>query len=157
MQAPDISLAGYKDHPMTGNLPSLDAAKTQAKALRTAMQATGQDISHSQSLELIAKSHGIKDWNTLHAKIGNQPHAPVELGQIVEGRYLQQPFVAEVLGITQLSEGRYSVVLHLAEAVDVVSFDSFSNFRRRITKVIGGDGRAFDRTSDGVPHLEIRL
>lgn len=142
---------------MTGVLPSIDAAKAQAKALRAGLIASGQEVSHSQSLELIAKSLGFKDWNTLHAKIGNAPRPPVAMGQIVEGRYLKQPFVAEVLGITQLSDGRYSVVLHLAEAVDVVSFDSFSNFRRRITKVIGPDGRSFDRTSDGAAHLEIRL
>jgi hypothetical protein len=142
---------------MTGVLPSIDAAKAQAKALRASLIASGQEASHSQSLELIAKSLGFKDWNTLHAKIGNAPRPPVAMGQIVEGRYLKQPFVAEVLGLTQLSDGRYSVVLHLAEAVDVVSFDSFSNFRRRITKVIGPDGRSFDRTSDGVAHLEIRL
>ncbi|MCF8484416.1 MAG: hypothetical protein K9G71_04325 [Rhodobacteraceae bacterium] len=142
---------------MTGVLPSIDAAKAQAKALRASLIASGQEASHSQSLELIAKSLGFRDWNTLHAKIGNAPRPPVAMGQIVEGRYLKQPFVAEVLGLTQLSDGRYSVVLHLAEAVDVVSFDSFSNFRRRITKVIGPDGRSFDRTSDGVAHLEIRL
>lgn len=142
---------------MTGALPSLDAIKAQAKALRASLSATGQDISHSQSLELIAKSFGFKDWNTLHAKIGNGPHPPVMLGQIVEGHYLKQPFVAEVLGVTQLSDGRYSVVLRFAEAVDVVTFDSFSNFRQRITKVVGPDGRSFDRTSDGQPHLQIRL
>jgi hypothetical protein len=142
---------------MTGPLPSLDAVKAQAKALRATLIASGQEVSHSQSLELIAKSLGFKDWNTLHAKIGNGPHLPVALGQIVEGRYLKQPFVAEVLGITQLSDGRYSVVLQLAEAVDVVSFDSFSNFRQRITKIVGADGRSFDRTSDGTAHLEIRL
>jgi hypothetical protein len=142
---------------MTGALPSLDAVKAQAKALRASLLTTGQDISHAQALELIAKSLGFKDWNTLHAKIGNAPRAPVVLGQIVEGQYLKQPFVAEVLGVTQLSEGRYSVVLDFAEAVDVVTFDSFSNFRRRITKVVGADGRSPDRTSDGAPHLVIRL
>lgn len=142
---------------MTGALPSLDAAKAQAKALRASLQASGQDISHAQALELIARSLGFKDWNTLHAKIGNTPRAPVVLGQIVEGHYLKQPFVAEVLGVTQLSEGRYSVVLDFAEPVDVVSFDSFSNFRRRITKVVGADGRSAERTSDGAPHLVIRF
>ncbi len=143
--------------PMTGALPSLDAAKAQAKALRTSLLATGQDITHSQSLELLAKSLGFRDWNTLHAKIGNGPHPPVALGQLVEGHYLKQPFVAEVLGVTRLSDGRYSVVLDFAEAVDVVTFDSFSNFRRRVTKIVGCDGRSFDRTSDGQPHLVIRL
>lgn len=138
-------------------LPTLEAAKAQAKALRTTLAAEGRDISHSQALELIAKSHGRKDWNTLHAAIGNGPYPPVTLGQIVEGAYLKQAFTAEVTGVVQLSEGRYQVTLDLAEAVDVVTFDSFSNFRKRVNKVVGPDGRSFDCTSDGVPHLTLRL
>ena len=87
-------------------LPTLDAARAQAKALRATLAAEGREITHSAALELIAKSHGLRDWNTLHAAIGNTPPPPVTLGQIVEGRYLGQPFTAEVIGITQLSEGR---------------------------------------------------
>ncbi|SEM60088.1 hypothetical protein SAMN04488103_101592 [Gemmobacter aquatilis] len=142
---------------MTGILPTRDGAKAQAKALRAAMQAEGRDISHGEALELIAKSHGLKDWNTLSAAIGNGPQAPVALGQIVGGRYLKQRFVAEVLGVVELSAGRYEVTLHFAEAVDVVTFDSFSNFRSRVTKVVGPGGRSFDATSDGVPHLVLDL
>jgi hypothetical protein len=56
-----------------------------------------------------------------------------------------------------LSEGRYEVVLDLDQPVDVVTFDSFSNWRSRVTKVIGPDGRSFDATSDGIPHLVLKL
>lgn len=138
-------------------LPTLDAAKAQAKALRASLAAEGREITHSAALELIAKSHGLKDWNTLHAAIGNTPPPPTMLGQIVEGRYLNQPFTAEVLGITQLSEGRFEITLHLAEPVDVVTFDSFSNFRSRVRKTVDASGRSFDKTSDGTPHLVLRL
>lgn len=138
-----------------GQLPTLETAKAQARALRAALQAEGTDISHSAALELVAKSHGMRDWNTLHAAIGNRPPPPLVPGQIVEGRYLKQPFLAEVLGVTQLSEGRWEVVLQLDTPVDVVTFDSFSNFRSRVTKVIGADGRSFDTTSDGQPHLVV--
>lgn len=141
---------------MTGLYPSLEAAKAQAKALRAAMAADGQPISHAQALELVAKSHGCKDWNVLHAKSGNRPAAPVALGQIVQGHYLKQPFLAEVIGIRELSPGRYEVELDLDQPVDVVTFDSFSNWRKRIRKVVDAAGRAFDKTSDGVPHLELR-
>ncbi len=72
-------------------LPTLDAAKAQAKALRQTLATEGREITHSAALELIAKSHGLKDWNTLHAAIGNAPPPPATLGQIVEGRYLNQP------------------------------------------------------------------
>ena len=138
-------------------LPTLDAARAQAKALRATLAAEGREITHSAALELIAKSHGLRDWNTLHAAIGNTPPPPVTLGQIVEGRYLGQLFTAEVIGITQLSEGRYEITLDLAEPVDVVTFDSFSNFRSRVRKTVDAYGRSFDKTSDGVPHLALRL
>lgn len=138
-------------------LPTLDAAKAQAKALRQTLATEGRNITHSAALELIAKSHGVKDWNTLHAAIGNTPPPPVTLGQIVEGHYLNQPFTAEIIGIIQLSESRFEITLDLAEAVDVVTFDSFSNFRKRVRKTIDAYGRSFDKTSDGKPHLVLRL
>lgn len=141
---------------MSRLLPSLEAAKAQAKALRAALSDEGREISHSAALELVAKSHGLRDWNTLHAAIGNRPPPPLAPGQLVEGRYLKQDFLAEVLGVTQLSEGRWEVVLEFDRPVDVVTFDSFSNFRSRVRKVIGADGRSFDTTSDGVPHLVLR-
>lgn len=139
-------------------LPTLEAAKAQARALRATLALEGREITHSAALELIAKSHGLHDWNTLHARIGNRPPPPpMALGQIVEGHYLGQPFTAEIIGITQLSEGRFEVTLDLAEPVDVVTFDSFSNFRSRVRKVVDAEGRAFDKTSDGMPHLVLNL
>lgn len=140
----------------THALPTLDAARAQAKALRQTLALEGRDITHSAALELIAKSHGLRDWNTLHAAIGNAPPPPVALGQIVEGHYLNQPFTAEIIGVAQLSEGRYEITLDLAEPVDVVTFDSFSNFRKRVRKTVDAYGRSFDKTSDGKPHLVLR-
>lgn len=141
----------------TTRLPGHEAAKAQAKALRAALEAEGREISHSAALELVAKSHGMRDWNTLSAAIGNRPDPVLQLGQLVQGRYLKQPFLAEVVGLVQLSEGRWQVTLQLDQPVDVVSFDSFSNFRSRVVAVIGPDGRSPDTTSDGVPHLVLEL
>ena len=140
-----------------GLKPTLDAAKAQARALRVALAAEGCEIGHGQALELVAKSHGYKDWNTLHAAIGNGPVPPLTFGQRVQGTYLKQPFLAEVTGLRHLSEGRYEVVLEFDQPVDVVTFDSFSNFRSRVTKVVGPDGRSFETTSDGLPHLVLDL
>ena len=145
-----------------GQKPTMEGAKAQARTLRAALAAEGREVGHSQALELVAKSHGFRDLNMLHAAIGNGPVPPVGMGQVVEGRYLKQRFLGEVTGIRQLSEGRYSegryeVTLHFDEPVDVVTFDSFSNFRTRVSKVVGPDGRSFDVTSDGVPHLVIDL
>ena len=134
-------------------LPSLAAAKGQARYIRKDLAAQGREISHSAALELVAKSYGHKDWNTLHAAIGNEARAPVFVGQIVAGHYLGQPFLAEVIDLQQGADGQYDVTLALEKAVDVVTFDSFSNFRSRIRKTVGADGRSADQTSDGVPHL----
>ncbi|MGR3662788.1 MAG: glyoxalase superfamily protein [Paracoccaceae bacterium] len=142
---------------MTGVIPSLDALKLQAKELRKSLNGEGREVRHGQALELIAKSHGFRDWNTLHAAVGNAPRPPVVVGQIVEGRYLGQEFVGEVLGVQVLSEGRYRVTFDFAEAVDVVTFDSFSNFRKRVSKTVDSTGRSFDRTSDGQPHIVLAM
>lgn len=142
---------------MNGIPPSLDALKSQAKELRKSLIWEGRDLSHGQALELVAKSHGYKDWNTLHAAVGNAPRSPVQIGQIVEGHYLGQEFTGEVLGVQVLSEGRYRITLDFAEAVDVVTFDSFSNFRKRVSKTVDSLGRSFDRTSDGQPHIVLTM
>ena len=142
---------------MTEAILSLDALKSQAKELRKSLTWEGRDVTHGQALELVAKSHGFRDWNTLHATIGNAPRPPVVVGQIVQGRYLGQEFVGEVLGVRVLTEGRYRVTFDFAEAVDVVTFDSFSNFRKRVSKTVDSTGRSFDRTSDGQPHIVLSI
>lgn len=136
-------------------LPNLAAAKAQARHLRAERAAQGQPISHSTALELLARAHGFRDWNTFHAAIGNEPRPPVAEGQIVPGQYLKQPFLAEVTSVTPCGEGLYEVTLTLAEPVDVVTFDSFSNFRSRIRKILAEDGTSPEATSDGVPHLRL--
>ena len=41
------------------------------------------------------------------------------------------------------------------EPVDVVTWDSFSAFRRRVSCTIDRRGRTAERTSDGRPHMEL--
>ncbi|NPD14211.1 hypothetical protein HOY34_03235 [Xinfangfangia sp. D13-10-4-6] len=134
-------------------IPSTDQAKDQARMLRAELARQGHEVSHSAALELVAKAHGFHDWNTLHARAGNRQPPPAMPGDTVAGRYLGQEFLAEVVAIRLLSEGRYEVELQLDQPVDVVTFDSFSNYRSRIRKEIDAKGRSFDKTSDGVPHL----
>ncbi len=135
-------------------LPGLDALKRQARRLRDGLEADGDFISHSESLELIAKQYGFRNWNTLHAACGNRP-APLALGAQVTGRYLGQPFTARVIGMEARGQGRMRLSLDLDEPVDVVTFESFSAFRRRITGVINENGETSERTSNGEPHLVI--
>ena len=136
------------------NLPSRDVLKDQAKRLRAALDRTDDPVSHSRALELVAQQYGFRDWNTLSAALGNGPEGKViALGDAVSGRYLKQPFSGEVIGLQQLSGGRRRLTIQFEKPVDVVSFDSFSAFRSRITTVIDADGRAVEKTSDEIPHL----
>ncbi len=132
---------------------SIDAAKAQAKRLRAELAADGTEVSHGKALELVAHQYGYRDWNTLHAAMGNRPPADWAVGEQVRGRYLGQPFSAEILAVEVLQPGWFRLSLQLDQPVDVVTFDSFSNFRRRLTSVVGPRGCSPARTSDGQPHL----
>ena len=140
-------------------LPAIDALKEQAKRLRQELAAAGTVIGYSRSLELLAHQHGYRDWNTLHAVIGNRPPAsPVVAGQRISGHYLGQPFECEVKALESFSQAnRFRVVLHFDEPVDVVTFDSFSAFRQRVSCFIGPDGITTEKTSNGQPQLRLQL
>lgn len=141
---------------------SHDQLKQQAKHLRASLAATGTTINHARSLELLAHQYGYKNWNVLHAAIGNRPPsarsgAPVSLGEHVEGRYLNQPFAGEVIGVSKMGGDRYRVTFDFDEPVDVVTFDSFSAYRKRVTCTVDTRGTTAEKTSDGQPHMQIRL
>jgi len=108
---------------------------------------------------LIAHQYGYRDWNTLHAAVGNRPPpAPVQLGMRVSGRYLGHPFDGEVIAVRALGEGeRYRVTLAFDEPVDVVTFDSFSAFRSRVSATVDRRGITAEKTSDGQPHMVLEL
>ncbi len=139
-------------------MPSLDTIKDQAKRLRARLRDEGNEISHSKALELVATQYGFRDWNTLAAKAGNrEPLNPWMLGSHVSGQYLGQPFRAEIISVQAMTSapGRYRITFNFEEPVDVVTFDSFSAFRHRVTCTIGEDGRTVEKTSNGRPHMEL--
>ena len=57
-------------------------ARIMAKTLRAALAARGFAITHSESLELVARQFGLKDWNTLSAQLNavNDGSAPLPPG-----------------------------------------------------------------------------
>jgi len=141
------------------SLPSLDELKAQAKRLRHELDAGGTPVNHARALELMAHQYGYKDWNTLHAAIGNQPPPPpVALGQRVGGRYLGQAFDGEVIAVRAMDDGNhYRITLAFEEPVDVVTFESFCAFRHRVSATIDRRGVTAEKTSDGRPHLVLSL
>lgn len=140
---------------MRKELPSVTDAKNMAKRLRLHLSAQGVELSHAQALERVSHQYGFRDWNTFHATIQNLAPDGWHAGGRVSGRYLSQPFTATVLDAEPLRRGWYRLVLDLDEAVDVVRFESFSNRRKRLHVVVGPGGRSRERTSDGVPHLQL--
>lgn len=135
---------------------SIDDAKRQALLMRDAAQARGEVLSHSKALEQVAKQAGFRDWNSLYASFGNQPPIEFALGDLVRGRYLSQPFEAEIIAIEATRHGWHRITFELFEAVDVVTFDSFSNYRKRISTEIGPEGETQFATSDGQPQMIVR-
>ena len=140
-------------------LPSLENLKQQAKRLRAQMGVDSQPITHSQALELLAHQYGYKDWNTLHAASGNQPPGPpVGIGTRVSGRYLGQSFLGNVLSVSELKHNdSYRVTIDFDEPVDVVRFEGWSSYRRRVTSQIGRKGKSPQRTSNGAHVMELDL
>ena len=136
--------------------PSLEILKQHAKRLRAGLADDGDFISHSESLELIAKQYGFRDWNCLHAAAGNAlPLARFQLGGRVRGRYLGQSFTGEIVALQASPPDHLRISVHFDEPVDVIKFDSFSAFRQRISARIDANGVTAEKTSDGVPQLEI--
>lgn len=143
---------------MTTDLPAVSGLKQQAKRLRTSLAEDGDFISHSESLELIARQYGFRDWNTIHAAAGNGPPTdPLVLGAKIRGRYLGQTFSGEIIAIQSLTADYKRLTVHFDEAVDVVTFDSFSAFRQRVSTRVNKHGVSVEKTSDGVPQMVIDL
>ncbi|MBD8806008.1 glyoxalase superfamily protein [Pseudomonas syringae] len=57
-------------------MSSIENAKQLAKALRTALAAHDQHVSHSEALELVSRQLGYKDWNTASAQLPRETSQP---------------------------------------------------------------------------------
>jgi len=136
----------------TTTIPPLDVLKAQAKRLRADMASRGQTISHAAALETVAHQWGARDWNTLAAQAANR-HPGWAPGQRVRGHYLGHPFTGKIKAARQSASGFWSLTLRFDEAIDVVTSDMFSAFRRQVNTTVNADGRSPQKTSDGQPHM----
>lgn len=138
------------------SISNRDQAKARARELRAELAAAGTPVSHSEALECVAKELGYRDWNTASARLSNMPEVALQVGEQVAGRYLKQAFDGRVLAVREMAGGTaFEVTLEFDEPVDVVEFESFSAFRKRVTATVSSAGVSFSRTSDGVPHLVV--
>lgn len=141
----------------TEKLPTLSEAKKHAKEIRAQLADQGEKIGHAQSLERVAHALGYRDWNTLFALLENPPAHEWVVGNRVTGQFLSQPFIGCIAAANPQANGWTDLILDLDDPVDVVTFDSFSNMRKRIRGVVGPKGHTTEKTSDGQPHLQIDL
>lgn len=136
------------------SLPSSAALKAQARRLRTKLQASGQDVSHSRSLEIVAALYGFKDWNTLSATAEKEPASHgYNIGQRIAGTYLGAPFKAQIIGVEALPNGYTRLKMNFDQPVNIIKFKSFSAHRRRIHCIVDKNGMTKSKTSDGIPHV----
>jgi hypothetical protein len=145
-------------------IPHIDALKQEAKSLRAEQAHDGTAISHSKSLELVAHHHGYRDWNTVRAASENQSSpaslaiCPVAAGDRTSGLYLGQPFAATVLNMSPLESGDlFRITMHFDEPVDVVTHDSFSSLRQRVSGNIDRFGKSREKTSNGLHQIELHV
>ncbi|AUH33874.1 glyoxalase superfamily protein [Paracoccus tegillarcae] len=125
--------------------------KSQAKNLRSALERAGTPVSHSQALELVAQSHGARDWNTAHATA--DAVSLWQFGGPVKGRYLGQPFTGRVVAASERGRNHHALTINFDKAVDVSRSELFEAQRKRIHATVNTAGRSISRTSDGQPHL----
>ncbi|PHR91803.1 MAG: hypothetical protein COA69_11555 [Robiginitomaculum sp.] len=140
------------------DLPTRMVIKAQAKRLRAKLRADGTPISHSKTLEMLAHQHGFKDWNSFNATLQKQATPFIvpngyHVGDRVQGRYLGQFFRGHIHGVEAIGSDHMRLTLDFDEPVDVVTFDSFSAFRKRVQCVIGPKGQSPQKTSNGEPQL----
>src|SRR3990167_455817 len=118
-----------------------DQAKARARELRAELAASGAPISHSEALERVAAELGYRDWNTASARLSNEPEVPFQVGDQVAGQYLKQAFGGRVIAVREVAGGAaFELTIRFDEPVDVVEFDSFSNFRTQVRITVSAGG-----------------
>ncbi len=58
---------------------SVDAAKKAANIMKSSLETSGVNVSHSQALECVAHMSGARDWNTMSAALSGAKEAPQQM------------------------------------------------------------------------------
>lgn len=151
---------------MSATRPTRAELKQQATRLREALRAQGQSISHAKALEAVARQHGHRDWNTAAALAPEvatpAPVAPPRRnamtfhpGERIHGAYMGQRFAGEVRSAEIVGGRLWRIGIRLDTAIDVVTFESFSAFRKHVFATVDEDGLSLGRRSDGTPHMKV--
>ena len=139
------------------NLPTRNALKAQARRLRETLGAQGTTLTHSATLEAIARQWGYRDWNTLSATAEDRTGPLWQVGQKVAGRYLGHDFTARLKSVREAAGGYWHLTLVFDTPIGVVASDRFSAMRRQVSATVTAEGVTHEKTSDGQPHLVLNL
>lgn len=124
--------------------------KHQARRLRQALSEEGIAISHGKALDLVARQSGTRDWNTLAAN-GSKVEAasvqddtaPYRVGQRITGLFHTTPFDARIIAVEEtIKPDFWRITLQFDPAIDVAVSPNLSMLRRRVTAVVGTDGKS---------------
>ena len=130
--------------------------KSMARALRSALAERNIDASHSECLEIVARQHGLRDWNTLVAATANE--TAVGLSVFVEhGRQREAAdFYCFVFAAKRLAEHFHDGRLMAADLrLGAVTLSvAGSNPRRESEPALGGP---FSPKSAGAVGMVCRL
>lgn len=130
--------------------------KAEAREWRLQQAEDGHPVTHSQSLEMVARFHGFRDWNTASGVLPVTRGPSFAVGERVSGKYLKQPFKGTIVAVAALGAGdMFRLTVQFDEPVDVVEFESFSAYRQRVVAMVNRNGISPSRTSDGEPHMTV--
>lgn len=124
--------------------------KHQARRLRQALSEEGIAISHGKALDLVARQSGTRDWNTLaangskvEAASAQDDTAPYRVGQRITGLFHTTPFDARIIAVEEtIKPELWRITLQFDPAIDVAVSPNLSMLRRRVTAVVGNDGKS---------------
>jgi len=82
----------------------------------------------------------------------------LRVGQIVSGTYMGHKFNGVLKHVNVLQDGAYHrLTVRFDEAIDVIPFESLSNFRQQVNATVDKNGVTAEKTSDGRPHLVLDM
>lgn len=88
----------------------------------------------------------------------DRPPPVFQIGQQVRGTYLGQNFAGRIIAAREIAgTARFDLTLRFDAPVDVISFDSMSNFRTQVRANVSRWGTTAEKTSNGLPHMQIEM
>lgn len=143
-------------------------AKSRAKKLRTYLTQQDITLTHSASLEAIAKTEGFRDWNTYVASFKLAEVAiqsskdvdtglfPLQVGERISGTYRGAHFTGRLIGLESTKgPGVWRAKLHFDDAVTIPGTELLKHTRQRVRCMLDSEGRSVNPKGKPDDHVLI--